>query len=269
MHHAANVGDEFYGKITASLGPVFDKINKTLAGEVFSFDSLFGLPEVKLEEVIKRKKILYVGLDSMTNKPMADAVAQALIADLLSLIGRLYKTGNEEKFPLMLHIDEFAEVVREEAITLLNKASGAGVWITAYTQTKNDIGASFGGNRDKAEMILGNFGNKVVMRVANEDTARIVSDASGKVKVRTAVPNSSVNDRAVKSGGERFGTSNSETITETYENLLSVNDLMSLPKGQAFVLTNGGEIYKVRFPLPKNDGNAPRNFAAIMSEVNL
>jgi len=28
---------------------------------------------------------------------------------------------------------------------------------------------------------------------------------------------------------------------------------MQLPKGQAFCLLDGGQLYKVRFPLPKND----------------
>ena len=47
------------------------------------------------------------------------------------------------------------------------------------------------------------------------------------------------------------------------------NDVFSLPKGQAFILTNGGELYKIRIPLPKNDGTCPATFEALLSEVNL
>ena len=35
LHYAASLGEEYYSKITASLGPVFDKINKTSAKDIF------------------------------------------------------------------------------------------------------------------------------------------------------------------------------------------------------------------------------------------
>ncbi|MCX7123318.1 MAG: conjugative transfer system coupling protein TraD [Gammaproteobacteria bacterium] len=269
LHHAANVGDEFYGKITASLGPVFDKINKTSASEVFSWSYNFGLPEIKLANVIKRKKVLYIGLDAMVNKAMAEAVGQALISDLVSLAGRMYKDNQGQEYTLKIHADEFAEIVRDEFITLLNKAGGAGYSVTAYTQTKNDIGAVFSGNADKPEMILGNFGTKVMLRVANDETAKIMTDAVEEVRARSLTPSTMSNDKADGSSGDLFTTYNTDTITESSHKIIVENDLTSLPKGQAFVLTNGGELYKIRIPLPKNDGNAPKSFAAIMSEVNL
>ena len=269
LHHAANVGDEFYGKITASLGPVFDKINKTNACEVFSWDDNFGLPEIKLEDVIKRKKILYIGLDAMVNKAMSEAIGQALIADLVSLAGRMYKDTKSQNDTLKIHADEFAEIVRDEFVTLLNKAGGAGYGVTAYTQTKNDIGAVFGGNSDKPEMLMGNFGTKIMLRVANDETAKVMTDAVEEVRARSVTPSTMSNDKADGSSGDLFTTSNTDAITESSHKIIVENDLTSLPKGQAFVLTNGGELYKIRIPLPKNDGNAPWSFAAIMSEVNL
>lgn len=267
LHHAANVGDEFYGKITASLGPVLDKINKTSARDIFSWDHNFGLPEVKLEEVIKRKKILYVGLDAMTNKAMAEAIGQAMIADLVSLAGRLYKESNKQETSLCIHVDEFAEVVRDEFVTLLNKAGGAGFKVIAYTQTVNDIVAVLG-SHDKAQMILGNFGTKIMLRVANDDTARVMTNAVEEVFARSTSPSTTTHDKSENSN-DLFTTTNTDTINESQQRIIVENDLTSLPKGQAFVLTNGGELYKIRIPLPKNDGNAPRSIAAIMSGVNL
>ena len=35
--------------------------------------------------------------------------------------------------------------------------------------------------------------------------------------------------------------------------MLAPADLTSLPKGQAFALLEGGQLYKIRFPLPKKD----------------
>lgn len=271
LHHAANVGDEFYGKITASLGPVFDKINKTSVKDIFSWDFNFGLPVVELEAVVKRKKILYVGLDAMVNKAMAEAVGQAMISDFVSLAGRLYKESGagQQKASLCIHVDEFAEVVREEFITLLNKAGGVGFKITAYTQTVNDIAATFGSNKDKAEMIMGNFGTKIMLRVANEDTARVMTNAVEEVTTRNSTPSTMSNDKADGSGGELFTSYNTDAMSDSAQHIIVENDLTSLPKGQAFILTNGGEIYKVRIPLPQNDGTAPMSIAAMMSEVNL
>ncbi len=271
LHHAANVGDEFYGKITASLGPVFDKINKTSVKDIFSWDFNFGLPVVELESVVKRKKILYVGLDAMVNKAMAEAVGQAMISDLVSLAGRLYKESGagQQKSSLCIHVDEFAEVVREEFVTLLNKAGGAGFKVTAYTQTVNDIAATFGSNKDKAEMIMGNFGTKIMLRVANEDTARVMTNAVEEVTTRSSTPSTMSNDKADGSGGELFTSYNTDAVSDSAQHIIVENDLTSLPKGQAFILTNGGELYKVRIPLPQNNGTAPMSIAAMMSEVNL
>lgn len=33
--------------------------------------------------------------------------------------------------------------------------------------------------------------------------------------------------------------------------MIEVEDIVTLPKGRAFVLVNGGEIYKIRVPLTK------------------
>lgn len=269
LHHAAGIGDEFYGKITASLGPVFDKINKTSANEIFSWDFNFGLPIVKLEDVIKRKKVLYIGLDSMVNKSMAEAVGQALISDLVSLAGRLYKESNKQEISLCIHVDELAEVIREEFITLLNKAGGAGFKVTAYTQTVNDIASVFGSNKDKAQMVMGNFGTKIMLRVANDETAKVMTNAVEEVYARSATPSTISHDKSSGGADELFTTSNTDAISENAKQIIVENDLTSLPKGQAFIITNGGELYKARIPLPKNDGTAPKSIAAIMSEVNL
>lgn len=268
LHHAANVGDEFYGKITASLGPVFDKINKTSAREIFSWDFNFGLPVVKLEDVIKRKKILYVGLDSMVNKAMSEAVGQAMLADLVSLAGRLYKESNKPDTSLSLHVDELSEVIRDEFITLLNKTGGAGFKVMAYTQTFNDISSVFGSNKDKAEMIMGNFGTKIMLRIANDETAKVMTNAVEEVRTRSLSPSTTTHDKS-ESSSELFTTTNTDNINESSERIIVENDLTSLPKGQAFMVTNGGEVFKIRIPLPKNDGDAPKSVAAIMSEINL
>lgn len=269
LYNAAMLDKTYYDKITASVGPVLDKINQTQAQEVFSWENAFGLPEVRLEDIIKRKQIVYIGLDSLTNKEMAEAVGQAIISDLVSLCGRLYSASSEVPIGLDLYCDEFSNIVRDEFVNLLNKAGGAGIRVTALTQTVNDLGAAMGGNQDKAKMLLGNFGTMSMLRVSNEDTASTLTRCLENIKTRSSTPSTMSNDRADSDNGELFTTYNTDTITEANNALVEVNDLFSLPKGQAFVLTNGGEVYKIRIPLPKNDGLAPSTFESILSEVNL
>ena len=269
LHHAAKMGEEFYGKITASLSPVFDKINKTAAGDIFSWESSFGLPVVNLEEVIKRKQICYIGLDSMSNKTMSEAVGQAVIADLISLCGRLYKDNPNQVHSLCLHADELAEMVRDEFITLVNKAGGAGIKVTAYTQTINDLGAVFGTNQHKPKMLLGNFGTIIMLRVANLDTARVFTECLPSVLTLSGLPSTTSQDKSFGENGELFTTSNTDVIQQERQQLIVENDVFSLPKGQAFVLTQGGTVYKIRIPLPKNEENKDTNIAFLISEVNL
>ena len=265
LFNASSLDKSYYDKITASVGPVLDKINQTKASSIFSFSK--DLEEITLESIIKTKKIVYIGLDSLTNSAMADSVGLAIIADLVSLCGRIYnssKTG-EANAELCLHIDEFSNVVDVPMINLLNKAGGAGVKISAYTQTVNDLGASMG-SPDETKMLIGNFGTINCLRVANEDTAKIVVDCLQKIRARSSTPSTMSNDKSDKNT-ELFSTYNTDQVGETVSELITINDLYSLPKGQAFTMTNGGELYKIRIPLPKNDGTAPSSFTSLLEEL--
>ena len=268
LYNAATLDKTYYDKITASIGPVLDKINQTSAQGVFSFDDNQELPIIHLENIIAKKQIVYIGLDSLTNQDMAEAVGQAIIADLVSLCGRIYTRGGANQSSLCLHCDEFSNIVRDEFVNLLNKAGGAGIKVSAYTQTINDLGAAFSGNADKAKMLMGNFGTLTMLRVSNEDTASLFTKCVEQIKTRSKVPFTMSNDKSESQNGELFTTNNSDQISEEKVSIVEVNDLFSLPKGQAFVMTNGGEIYKIRIPLPKNDGSAPTSFESILRQVN-
>jgi len=268
LHYAASLGEEYYSKITASLGPVFDKINKTSAREVFSWEGETDLPIIQLEEVIQKKQVVYIGLDALSNQAMAEAVSQALIADLVTLCGKLYKASPDKKFPLCLHVDEFSNMVRDEFINLLNKAGGAGIKVSAYTQTVNDLGAIFCTNHHKMKMLLGNFGTVAMLRVANEDTAKTFVDCLERTQTRNVTPYTTTSDKPDTQDGDFFTTQNTDSVQESYQSIIDVNHLFSLPKGQAFVLADGGQLYKIRIPLLKPQGGLPNTFEEIMQQIN-
>ncbi|WP_163434573.1 TraM recognition domain-containing protein, partial [Escherichia coli] len=68
------------------------------------------------------------------------------------------------KLPISLHCDEFNELMGDEFIPLLNKSGGAGIEVTAYTQTWSDIEARLG-NAAKSAQVTGNFNTLVMLRV--------------------------------------------------------------------------------------------------------
>ncbi|HAT8248902.1 TPA: hypothetical protein GDC94_16925, partial [Legionella pneumophila] len=46
-----------------------------------------------------------------------------------------------------------------------------------------------------------------------------------------------------------FNTTNEDQVQISSVPMIGVDDIVSLPKGQAFVLLHGNEIYKIRVPL--------------------
>ena len=145
---------------------------------------------------------------------MAEGVGQAIISDLVSLCGRLYNASSGKQSGLCLYCDEFSNIVRDEFVNLLNKAGGAGIKVTALTQTVNDLGASVG-SQDRAKMLLGNFGTITMLRVSNEDTASVLTRCVESIKTRTSTPSTMSNDRPDKESGELFTTYNTDQISET------------------------------------------------------
>ena len=151
--------------------------------------------------MIREGGIVYVGLDALSDVEVAHAVGNAILADLTSIAGRLYKHGHAHGLPgdpghrpvINMHLDEFNEIVGKEFIPMVNKAGGAGIQVTAYTQTASDVEAGIG-DRAKAGQIFGNFNNLVMLRVRNEETARLLTDQLPRVRVYTKVAESRTTD---------------------------------------------------------------------------
>jgi hypothetical protein len=66
-----------------------------------------------------------------------------------------------------------------------------------------------------------------------------------------------------------FASRNEDRITTESAQMLSPSDLVQLPKGQAFALIHGGQLHKLRMPLPdaSHDPLMPASLEAIGNEV--
>ena len=215
---------------------------------------------------IKDKKVIYIGLDSLTNPNIAQAVGKAFLSDLVSTAGKIYKESNAN-YRLNLHCDELSEIIQDSFVKILNKAGGAGFQVTAYAQTKQDMEVALG-SRAKAEVTEGNLNSLIMLRVKNEETANLLVKVLPQVDVVNHTQVSMVNDTPHGEDGVYFNTTNEDRVQTTAVPMIEINDIISLPKGQAFVLVNGGELYKIRIPLPLNDGLAPKDIKSVIRDIN-
>ncbi|ARB90767.1 conjugative coupling factor TraD, PFGI-1 class [Legionella longbeachae] len=249
LYDAAIMDKHYYDKITASVGPVLSEINKSNATGIFSFNQ--SPNEIELMTAIKQKKVIYMGLDSLTNPNIAQAVGKAFLSDLVSTAGKIYKESNAN-YRLNLHCDELSEIIQDSFVKILNKAGGAGFQVTAYAQTIQDMEVALG-SKARAEVTEGNFNTLIMLRVKNEETANLLVKMLPQVGVVDHTQVSMVNDTPHGEDGVYFNTTNEDRVQTSSVPMIDVNDVISLPKGQAFVLASGGELFKVRIPLPVSD----------------
>ena len=264
LYDASIMDKTYYDKITASVGPVLSEINKSGAAGIFSFHETDC--EIELMSAIKNKKVIYMGLDSLTNPNVAQAVGKAFLSDLVSTAGKIYKESNAH-YRLNLHCDELSEIIQDSFVKILNKARGAGFQVTAYAQTKQDLEVALG-SRAMAEVTKGNLNTLIMLRVENEETANLLVSVLPDVHVVSHTQVSMVSDTPLGEDGVYFNTTNEDRVQTIAVPMIDVNDIVSLPKGQAFLSVNGGELYKIRIPLPVNDGIAPRDIQSVMSQIN-
>lgn len=264
LYDAAVLDKTYYDKITASVGPVLSEITRSNASRIFSFKS--SPCEIQFMQAIKEKKIVYIGLDSLSNFKISQAVGKAILSDLVATAGKIYKQ-TKSGYRVNLHCDELSEIIQESFVKILNKAGGAGFQVTAYAQTKQDLEVALG-SKAMAEVTDGNLNTLIMLRVKNEETANLLVNVLPRVDVVNHTEVSTASDTPHGEDGVYFNTTNEDRVTKNAVPMLEANDIISLPKGQAFMLVNGGELYKIRIPLPKNDGLAPEDIKSVIRAIN-
>ena len=254
-----NYEKSHFDKLVASLLPLMEKLTTGRTAALLSpARSQPGdwRPVFDWNTVINVGGIVYVGLDALSDYEVAAAVGNSMFADLTSVAGSLYKFGPGRGLPgqvtprrIAIHADEFNELIGDEFIPLLNKAGGAGFQVTAYTQTWSDVEARIG-SRPKAGQIAGNFNTLVMLRVKEVATAELLTDQLPTVQVMSTVASSSVSDTNDPGEFTDFASRNEDRIAAQTVRMLEPTDLVQLPKGQAFALLHGGQLHKIRMPLP-------------------
>jgi conjugative coupling factor TraD (TOL family) len=249
----------YFDRLVSSLLPLMEKLTSGKCSELLSPDYLDQSdtrPIFSWSEIIRSKGIVYIGLDALTDPEVSAAVGNAMFSDLTSTSGQIYKHGAYAGLPdadirqvaVNIHADEFNELIGDEFIPMLNKAGGAGFQVTAYTQTWSDVEARLQ-DKAKAGQVAGNFNTLVMLRVREPETARMLTDNLYKVDVTYLMPITGFTDSSDPHNSTDFVSRSEHRIMSQQLDLIQVNSLMSLPKGQCFALLDGGKPYKIRLPL--------------------
>jgi conjugative coupling factor TraD (TOL family) len=267
LRSAVRYDRTYFDKIVASLLPLLDKLTSGKIAELLAPDYLNmddPRPIFDWEQVIRKRGIVYIGLDALTDSQVASAVGNSMFADLVSVAGHIYKHGMNDGLPsrhdgklaINLHCDEFNELMGEEFIPLINKGGGAGMQVTAYTQTSSDIEARIG-SAAKTAQVQGNFNNMIMLRVRENRTAELLTTQLPQVEIYTKTLVSGFSDAPDITSGQDFNSSTQDRVGTVKVPLLEPADIVTLPKGQAFALLEGGQLWKIRMPLPASDKDDP------------
>jgi len=261
LRSAVRYDKTYFDKIVASLLPLLEKLTTGRMAELIApdyHDVNDPRPIFDWMQVVRKRAVVYVGLDALSDTEVAAAVGNSMFSDLVSVAGHIYKYGIDDGLPgeasgkvaINLHADEFNELIGDEFIPMINKGGGAGLQVTAYTQTLSDIEAKIG-NRAKAGQIIGNFNNLFMLRVRETATAELLTNQLPKVQVFTATPASSASDAV--NGKTAFTSNTHDQLSATSVPMLEPAHVVGLPKGQCYAVIEGGNLWKVRMPLPAVD----------------
>jgi conjugative coupling factor TraD (TOL family) len=263
LRSAVRYDRTYFDKIVASLLPLLEKLTTGKIAQLLApnySDLADPRPIFDWMQAIRKRAVVYVGLDALSDAEVAAAVGNSMFADLVSVAGHIYKFGIDDglpgasngKVPINVHADEFNELMGDEFIPMVNKGGGAGVQVTAYTQTLSDIEAKLG-NRAKAGQVIGNFNNLFMLRVRETATAELLTKQLPKVEVYATSIVSGATDSSDPRGTSAFTSNTQDRVTSSSMPLIEPAHVVGLPKGQCFALIEGGQLWKVRMPLPMPD----------------
>lgn len=244
-----NHSKEHYSKMIQVLEPILEMLGSDELGQMLSPDPL-DLSDIRpiydTQKIIEENAVLYVGLDSLSNKIIGSAIGSILLADFASVAGAIYNF-NDKPEDIYLFIDEAAEVMNEQAIQILNKGGGAGIKAFIATQTIADFDVVFGSNA-KTGQALGNLNNVLCLRVKDPAMADWIATSFGKTAARDVRTTHTTGSGSSKSFTE-FSGSTSRALSEVEIPFVSADLLTRLPGLQFFAFLAGSTLYKGRLPL--------------------
>ena len=271
---------EYFLKITVSIKPFLEKLTTGNIASILAPDKSNKQdkrPILEWAQAIRSNAVVYVGLDALTDPEVAGAVGASMFSDLTSLAGHIYKHGIEldsqqshrKRAPdIVIHGDEFSDLIGPQFKTLINKSGGAGYQLNLYTQTWSDPIAELG-SEAKAGQLAGNIGTMLIMGVKEVATCEMFTKQLPEVSISEIMAVTGVTDNIDTGGGIGFTSNNQDRVSISRVPMIAPADIVALPKGQAFVLLKGSELWKIRIPMPSkvDDQELPDDLGSMLEQM--
>lgn len=271
---------EYFQKITVAVKPFLEKLTTGNIAAILAPDTKDTddqRPTLEWMDAIRSRAVVYVGLDALTDAEVASAVGASMFSDLTSLAGYIYKhgidrqqEGTKYQHPpnIVIHGDEFSDLIGPEFKTLINKSGGAGYELTLYTQTWSDPIAELG-SEAKAGQLAGNIGTMLIMGVKEVATCEMFTKQLPEVSVSEIMSVTATTDSTEMIDGVGFSSNNQDRVSISRVPMISPADIVALPKGQAFVLLKGSELWKIRLPMPSkvDDETLPDDLGEMLKQM--
>ncbi|WP_304526728.1 conjugative transfer system coupling protein TraD [Halomonas sp. I5-271120] len=244
-----------FSKMIASLLPLLNMLTSGEVGEMLSPDSE-NLDDSRTitntRKIVEQGKVLYVGLDSLTDTKVASAIGSMLLSDLTAVAGDRYNFDDLENCEFVsVYVDEAAECLNSQLLMLLNKGRGAKFRLMLATQTVPDFIARLG-SEEMAMQFLGNMNNTIALRVIDSKTQEYVTENMLPTKIKTVMRtqgNSSDSNEPSMHGGNTGERLIEEEVAPIPQQLLG-----SLPNLEFIAKVSGGRIYKGKIPILVGEG---------------
>ncbi|WP_448216879.1 conjugative transfer system coupling protein TraD [Endozoicomonas sp. 2B-B] len=238
-----------YGKMIATLLPALGMLTggpltRLLSPDPTDTDDL--RPCTHTASLIEQNKVMYFGLDSLSDPMVGKAIGQLLLADLAAVAGDRYNYADSNDKPINLFVDEAAEVLCPQLLSLLNKGRGAQFRLYVATQTLADFEAQLG-SKAAAQQFIDNCNHLVCLRTQNPDTQKFITDKLPPVRYRYFIRNQGISTDANRPM-EFTGNLSEQQLEETGD-LFPPQLLGELPNLECVARLGGGRLLKGRIPI--------------------
>lgn len=237
---------EHFSKMIVSLTPLLAMLTSRPLDTLLSPDpKTFHGRILTAQRAIDQNLTLYIGLDTLSDTAVGQAIGSIILADLASTAGDIY--NYQDPKPVNIFIDEGAEVLNQPVIQILNKGGGALFRVFLATQTISDIATRLNGSKDRANMVIGNTNNIIVLRIIDQNTKDEVSKRMGQVPLQrmNATMGSGISPHPMDMNNGSY----SEGLVTTDTDIFPASEFSSLPALQYMAHFSGGAIFKGRIPI--------------------
>ncbi|EPJ3803461.1 conjugative transfer system coupling protein TraD [Morganella morganii] len=252
---------EHFQKMILNVMPILSQLTQGFMAELLSPDSddesqLNDFrPISNVRDIITTGGMLYMGLDSLADAETGSAVGSIFLSDITSVSADVYnfmKPRGDDLAPVMVLIDEAAEVINDQVIKMLNKTRGAGFRLFISSQSTSDFEARLG-SEAKMKQIVTNTNHFTALRTPDPDAQEAVMKRVPMTKFKYVMRG---HGSSAGADPEMITGSVSERIMEEEGELFPSPLLGWLPNLEFMAINQANKIVKGKVPIimsPKGD----------------